>query len=108
MRPSPRTSTTASSDASFSRRYAPVFLTFSPKPSSTRVVSVAYAAAMARLLPPNVDPWSPGEKAAATSERAAQAPMGKPEAMPFAMVTISGMTPKFWNPNGSPVRKTPH
>ena len=36
MRPSPRTSTTASSDASFSRRYAPVFLTFSPKPSSTR------------------------------------------------------------------------
>ena len=53
---------------------------------------------MAMFEPPKVVPWSPGAKAAAMELFAAQAPATIPEAMPFAMVTMSGSTPKFWNP----------
>ena len=35
-------------------------------------------------------------------------PPGIPDAMPLAMVTTSGTMPKFWKPNGFPVRNMPH
>ena len=37
-------------------------------------------------------------------EGAGHAPVGKPEAIPLAMETISGTIPKFWKPKGLPVR----
>ena len=51
---------------------------------------VARAADMASGWPPNVLPWSPGTKAAATSARAQQAPTGMPLPSALAMVTTSG------------------
>ena len=62
---------------------------------------------MARALPPKVEPWSPGRMRSATSARAATAPMGKPSAMPLAMLTTSGSMPARWKLNGAPQRKKP-
>ena len=59
-----------------------------PPPPCT--ASVARAAAMASGCPPNVLPWSPGSKAAATSARAQHAPTGIPLPSALAMVTTSG------------------
>ena len=54
---------------------------------------VARAAATARQLPPKVEPWSPGWNASAAKPRAAHMPMGKPSAIPLAMVATSGTMP---------------
>ncbi len=58
-------------------------------------------------LPPKVVPCVPGVSAAANSGLAARAPIGRPPARPFAIVTASGSTPKFCMPNHSPVRPMP-
>ena len=109
MSPRPRTSSTCGSAASFSRRYAPVRSALPAASSAASARTVASAAATARQLPPKVEPWSPGSNDAATWARAAHMPMGKPEAMPLAMVTTSGVTPKCWNPKGCvPQRYMPH
>ena len=75
--------------------------------SASMTASTARAAAAARGWPPKVVPWSPGTKAAATSARAQQAPMGMPLPRALAMVTTSGRTPACWKPNHSPVRPRP-
>ena len=49
----------------------------------------------------------PGPKAAATSARAQQAPMGTPLPRALAMVTTSGSSPVCWKPNHRPVRPRP-
>ena len=55
--------------------------------------STARAAAVASGWPPNVVAWSPGPKAAATSSRAQQAPIGTPLPRALATVTTSGRMP---------------
>ena len=54
----------------------------------------AYAAAHVRALPPNVEPWSPGSNAHASS-LAMNAPIGTPPPSPFASDMMSGSTPKL-------------
>ena len=109
MRPRPRTCSTCGNAAKHSRMYAPTCSTCSAMPPSDSSRTVARAAATARQLPPNVEPWSPGANEAATSSRAAHMPMGNPEAMPLAMVTTSGVMPKCWKPKGwVPQRNMPH
>ena len=79
-----------------------------PQTSSASITaSVALAAAMASGWPPNVEPWSPGPKAAATSARAQQAPTGIPLPNALAMVTTSGSRPWAWKANQWPVRPRP-
>ena len=75
--------------------------------SASMTASVARAADMASGWPPNVLPWSPGTKAAATSARAQQAPTGMPLPSALAMVTTSGSMPRCWKANQRPVRPSP-
>ena len=69
--------------------------------------SVACTAASASGWPPNVEPWSPGPNAAATSARAQQAPTGMPLPSALAIVTTSGSSPWAWKANQWPVRPRP-
>ena len=67
---------------------------------------VASAAAIETGLPPKVDACAPGGQFM-TSARATVAPSGMPLAIPFAIVTISGTTPKCSDANIRPVRPIP-
>ena len=68
--------------------------------------TVASAAAQHTGLPPNVLACEPGGQVM-TSARAVVTPSGSPEAMPFAIATMSGSTPKCSIANIFPVRPIP-
>ena len=104
--PAPRPPAAAARGPPVSR--APARAAPAPGTSSrSMTASTARAAAAASGWPPKVVAWSPGSKAAATSRRAQQAPMGTPLPSALAMVTTSGATPKCWKPNHAPVRPRP-
>jgi hypothetical protein len=67
---------------------------------------VARAAAHETGLPPNVLAWAPGGHDM-ISARAVHTPSGMPDAMPFAVATTSGSTPKCSIANILPVRPMP-
>ena len=67
---------------------------------------VASAAAQLTGLPPNVLACAPGGHVI-TSARALVTPSGKPDAMPFAIVTMSASRPKCSHANIRPVRPMP-
>ncbi len=46
-------------------------------------------------FPPKVEPWSPKPKTFDTFSESSVAPMGSPPPSPFAVVTMSGVMPKF-------------
>src|SRR5207248_4673114 len=106
--PSPRTSpidgvlSATSRAPSISCR--PRSAAFSTRPSSWMTSSVASAAAHETALPPYVPPCEPGHAFAISSSEAAMADNGNPLARPFAVVTMSGLTPKWSCPQNLPVR----
>ena len=68
---------------------------------------VASAAATATGLPPKVEACAPGAQSM-MSARAIIALNGSPLAMPFAVVKMSGATPKCSAAHILPVRPMPH
>jgi len=78
---------------------------FSIRPPSIRSM-VALPAAAQTGLPANVEPWAPAGQVM-TESRAMNAPSGIPEAIPLAVVTISGSTPACWIAHQRPVRPMP-
>src|SRR6185437_9205342 len=97
-RPSPRTSEMMSpwrsmTEASFCLSKSDIFLTRSKKPGLSMTSSTAFAAAIARGLPPKVEPCEPGVIPAAASAVARQAPIGKPPPSALASGMTSGVTP---------------
>ena len=105
--PAPRTDTPPGNAARPARRRAPARRARPHTSSASITARVARTAAMARGCPPNVEPWSPGPKAAATSARAQQAPTGIPLPSALAMVTTSGWSPWAKKANQWPVRPRP-
>src|SRR5882672_5167238 len=95
--PWPRISVTPATPASPSRRperiRPPTAWAFFIRPSSSIAASVASAAAQASGFPPKVDPWVPGLNTDAAAPRARHAPIGTPDASPFASSTTSGSIP---------------
>ena len=65
------------------------------------------SAAQASGEPPNVLPRSPGFSCTAIASLIKTAPIGTPEAMPFADVRRSGEMPYFDAANGAPRRPMP-
>jgi hypothetical protein len=57
---------------------------------------------------PNVDPCFPGTNKFAVFSLVMQAPIGTPDANPFARVTTSGLILEYWNANHLPVLPIPH
>ena len=98
IRPLPRTSRTRPSKRPTSGRNpaiacSPRAAALAIRPPSSKSI-VASDAAQATGLPPNVEPWVPGPQASMMSARAIMAPSGMPLAMPFAVNTMSGLTPQ--------------
>src|SRR3972149_6102606 len=93
--PSPRTSRTppwsAAARSTPARRRAPIRVAFSISPPSMSCMVTAPAAAQIGL-PAKVDPWAPTGQDM-TDARATKAPIGIPDAIPLAVVTMSGSTP---------------
>src|SRR5258708_3658741 len=75
-------------------------------PSRSRTSMVASAAAMQTGLPPKVEACEPGTQSM-TSARAMVIPNGIPDAVPFAIVTISASTSNCWIAHHLPVRPAP-
>ena len=78
---------------------------FRTRPSFSTLI-VASAAAQLTGLPPNVLACAPGGQVI-TSARARVTPSGRPDAMPFAIVTMSASRPKCSHANILPVRPMP-
>ena len=76
------------------------------KPSRSMTSRVARAAAMQTGLPPNVDACEPGTQSM-MSALLTVTPSGMPEAMPFAMQTMSGCTPLCSIAHHFPLRPAP-
>src|SRR4051794_14803903 len=90
-RPAPRASTTPGRAARPARSCSPRACTFASSSSSIRSTT-AQAAALATRFPPNVEAWSPGTKPRGAAFETRSAPIGRPFARPFVMVTRSGRT----------------
>ncbi len=86
--------------------WSPTSCEFRSRPSFSITSSVASAAAMHTGFPPNVDACDPGTQSI-SSALLTVTPSGMPEAMPFAMQTMSGCTPVCSTANHLPVRPTP-
>ncbi len=71
-----------------------------------RAASVAFAAAQATGLPPNVEPWPPGSQSI-SSARATMPARGRPLARPLPTQRMSGSTPSCSQAHIVPVRPTP-
>ncbi len=110
MSPRPRTSPTflnrLGQSRSRSRMWPPTSAAFAIN-SLSRSSMVASAAATATGFPPKVDACEPGGQSM-MSARAIMALSGSPLAMPFALVKISGATPKCSADHILPVRPMPH
>src|SRR5262249_12088329 len=95
--PSPRTSVILSQVFAISRRRSsiapPTRAAFSSTRSSSIASTIASPAAHDTGLPPNVVPWLPGVRLAATSLLAIIAPSGNPPPSALARVTMWGLTP---------------
>src|SRR5882762_6411543 len=100
INPSPRTSRMKSNlAASFfkpARNSAPRARTLASRCFRSTVSRKANPVAHTRGPPPNVEPWRPGENAAANSSRARKAPSGSPPASGFATTTMSGRPVSRW------------
>ena len=110
IRPMPRTSPMEGWRAMISCKascvYWPTTAAFSRYSFSIKSM-VARAAAQESGLPPKVLPCAPRGQSI-TDLRATQAPRGIPEAMPLAIVMISGSTSKCSIAHHLPVRPMPH
>ncbi len=73
--------------------YLPLSEAFSGSFSFSMTSMFARAAAAETGLPPKVERWSPGSKESPMSALVVHALMGKPFAIPFAIVIRSGSTP---------------
>ena len=67
-----------------------------------------FPTAIAKGLPPKVEPCVPGVIPVATFLFIKTAPIGKPPPMPFAIGTMSGFTFECSNAKKSPLRPIPH
>ncbi|OEI70208.1 Uncharacterized protein Cus16_0834 [Curtobacterium sp. ER1/6] len=108
-RPVPRTSCTSGDPRpAMPARMRSPFVT-APATRSARSISsrTAFATRVPSGLPPNVEPCCPAENSSDAQPNVTSAPIGKPPAMPFAIVTASGVKPCPWNVNQLPVRPTP-
>ena len=76
------------------------------RPSDSMMSIVASAAAAQTGLPANVDPCAPAGQVHSDA-RPMKAPIGMPDAMPFATVTMSGSTPAASIAHQLPVRPMP-
>ena len=106
-RPRPRTSVTCGRPVIASRSWMPRAAAFSTSPARSISPSTALAVAVASGLPPNVLPWLPATSRSDAAPNVMSAPIGNPPPMPFATAIASGMMPKCWNANQSPVRPAP-
>ena len=58
------------------------------------IISIVFSAtSQHKLLPPNVEPWSPGSKLICSFDKVT--PKGRPPAIPLARVTMSGDIPSY-------------
>ena len=69
---------------------------------------ISFPTAIAKGLPPKVEPWVPAVIPDATFLFINTAPKGKPPPIPFAIGTISGLTFDFSKAKKSPDLPTPH
>ena len=75
-------------------------------PTESMISSVARPAAAQTGFPANVEPCAPGGQVQ-TESRAMKAPIGMPEAIPLAVVRMSGSTPVCSIAHHAPVSPIP-